>query len=165
MAMNLLLALAISLATIAPQSTSAERESLAGFSSMDVVIEGLGDEALATGLSTDQLKTDVELKLRLAGIKVKVTSEQLPSFLYVRITYLRGLTTQGRPLGFDCMVEVQFKQFATLLLNNKLMMVPTWYVGSLINGPEDTAQSRIRQLVRDKVDQFINDYLSVNPKP
>jgi hypothetical protein len=118
MALNLLLALAISLATVAPQSTTDERDSLIGIPGVRVLIENLSADALATGLSADQLKTDVELKLRLAGIKVI----SLPiNGLYVQITYLKAETVQGE-IGFSCYVEVSFRQPATLSVNQKLVM-------------------------------------------
>ena len=44
--------------------------SLCGLEGVGVVIEGLPGETTQAGLTENQLKTDIELKLRLAGIKV-----------------------------------------------------------------------------------------------
>jgi hypothetical protein len=162
MGMNLLVAVAISLATVAPQYKADRRMSLAGIPSMRVIVEKLSVDALEEGLSIEQLKTDVELKLRLAGIKV--ISQPYVPYLYVRVSYLKQNLEQGPKIGFSCMIEVEFKQLATLLLNSKLTLVTTWDAEYLMGGPLSDSQNQVRQQVRDLVDEFLNDYLSVNPK-
>jgi hypothetical protein len=42
-----------------------------------VLIEGLPDGAKVLGLSEDMIKTDVELKLRLAGMRVTTMEDAL----------------------------------------------------------------------------------------
>ena len=48
--------------------------SLVGVKGVSILVERLYDDARATGLTREQVKTDIESKLRLAGIKIN--SEQ-----------------------------------------------------------------------------------------
>ncbi|MGO9641717.1 MAG: hypothetical protein ACLP1Y_10475 [Candidatus Acidiferrales bacterium] len=138
----------------APSDTS----TLKGIRTVYVLIEDLPDGAKVLGLSGDAIQTDVELRLRLAGIHV-VTQEEglkLPGapHLYVNV----NLTDDARALGID----VQLAQ--NVLLERNSLFVPsaaTWSKG--FTGENPTAQI-IRDRIKDLVDMFLNDWLSVNPK-
>lgn len=84
-----------------------DRDSLRDVEELDVVIENVPDALRETGLSAGQLKTDVELKLRLAEI---VVSEQADSYLYVNLNGVRS----GDYL-YAYSIRVTFKQPAMLL--------------------------------------------------
>src|SRR5438445_7718264 len=82
-----------------------ERSALRGVpATTSVVIEGLSRDAVLAGLSTDQLQTDVELRLRKAGIRIS-DSATVPSYLYVQITALKssecGLYAVAVSVGFN----------------------------------------------------------------
>jgi len=51
------------------------RETLQGFDSMLIMVGELRPEIERAGLTVDQLRTDVELKLKLAGIKLLSATE------------------------------------------------------------------------------------------
>src|SRR5690349_8518843 len=72
--------------------TEYSRKSLKGIDGVHVVVETLADAVKQDGLSAQDIQTDVELKLRLAGIKVLTQKENLamPGYpcLYVRATPL-----------------------------------------------------------------------------
>ncbi len=61
-----------------------DRRTLKGLKKLQVVIESLDPEAQRAGLSQDQLKTDVELRLRRAHLPV--VDSLLDASLYVNLS-------------------------------------------------------------------------------
>jgi hypothetical protein len=134
------------------------RFTLEGITAVSVSVEKLPDSAKVIGLTADAIQTDVELKLRLAGMHVATEKEwlQLPGMpiLYINV----NLTNPALAASID----VMFKQNVRLERNDMTVAnISTWDRGTLLGNP--TAQ-RIRDLIKDKVDVFLNDWLSVNPK-
>jgi hypothetical protein len=132
--------------------------SLKGIDAVYVAIEPLPDGATVLGLTEEAIQTDVELKLRLAGLRVVTQSEwlQLPGqpYLYVKINVSTGSQAAN--------VDVELCQNVLLKRNNSPAFgVATWRVGGVISGPD--AQF-IRERTKDLVDKFLNAWLSVNPK-
>jgi len=128
-----------------------------------VVIEDLGPEVERAGLTKQQLQTDVELRLRHAGIRVLTQQERLvmpgDPWLYINVNVMLdsvGLAIFG--------IHVELCQDASLKTDGSLAIVSTWSVG--ITGSIGRQRlSYIRDDVRDLVDMFINAYLSINPRP
>ena len=89
-----------------------EAESLRGLSGVNVLVENLSDSAKRAGLEKNSIQTDVELKLRLAGIKVLTDEEWLYApgdpYLYVNLTvvWAGGICAYG--------IDVELKQTALL---------------------------------------------------
>ena len=111
----------VSLSSASAQSRETEIRSLKDVSAVYVMVEDLDDDDKALELILETIQTDVELKLRLAGIRVMTKEEFLKSsspYLYVNV--------------------------------GGVMVNPTYQT--------------IRRSVKDKVDNFLNDWLSVNPK-
>jgi hypothetical protein len=134
------------------------RRSLQGISAVSVDVEDLSDGAKALGLSEEAIRTDVELKLRLAGIRVVAVEEdvKVPGMptLYVNPQVL----SNAKALS----ITVELQQNVLLERNGqRAVNVTTWEVGGV--GMNPTAQS-IRDNIKDFVDQFLNAWLSVNPK-
>ena len=124
---------------------------------MDVLIGDLSAEAKKTGLTDEELRTDVELKLRLAGIKIEPKSLQ---YLYIDITFLLGETER-----YAFVVRVNFRQMVRLQRDPSILLVATtWSDGGIAMGPGGDLRDNCRAMVRDYVDKFVNAYLSVNPK-
>jgi hypothetical protein len=159
----ILLLAALNLAAAPPQTIGTDRMSLARISGMHVSIEGLSADAITDGLSADQLQTDVELKLRLAGIKL---GSKFDPYIYVNVAYTKTHTTQGYDIGYSGYVFVSFRQPADLVQNKGVRAIAsTWDIGSLVFGPPGKGKEHVRDTVRDFVDKFINDYLAANRKP
>src|SRR3989442_2679525 len=140
------------------------RESLKGLRAVHVVIERMSPEAERDGLPRDTIQTDVELKLRQAGITVSSKSEP-PAFAYI---YVNVNTLKAAPptsgLYAYC-VHVELVQGVTLARNAKVLTyAPTWRALGSVGTVVAVKLSRVREVVRDAVDEFINDYLAVNPK-
>jgi hypothetical protein len=139
-------------------------KSLAGISALSVMIgSDTGFRPVQPYLTEAQLRTDVELRIRKAGIAV-VASGGGPDHatLYVDVSAIRS-TTGPSYCVFDLSVMIQ--QTATVDRNNHKVDATTWgpkgYLGldPLIEGAAET----IRKQVGDFVDQFLNDYLTANP--
>jgi hypothetical protein len=140
------------------QSAELEDSTLKGISSLFVTVESLPDGAKVLGLTADAIQTEVELKLRLAGIGVVTRQEglKLPGMpeLYVRVT----LTEHAAAAS----IEIQLQQNARLDRNGELAFgVVTWDTIGLLSSPDSRF---IRDNIKDLVDTFLNAWLSVNPK-
>jgi hypothetical protein len=162
----LLLAAALHWTAFPPQaSTADERRLLSDIRGIDVVVEPLDPSADAEGLSSDQLKTEAQLKLGSAGIKVGTKFEP---YLDIQVVYagLYDKTRQNMSLGFVASVILSLKQLVCLPRNQALKaLARTWHREVLVSGPPGQGKERVREAVGHLVDKFIDDYLTVNPKP
>jgi hypothetical protein len=133
---------------------------LRGISSVWVLIESLGPEEADIGLAGDAVRTDVELRLRSAGLRVispedaKKISVKDNTFLYVNVTVTSG--------GLAATVLAQFGQAAYLLRNClPIGTAFTWTdVSTLLRPSLDSVHSEIKDLV----DKFLNEWLKQNPR-
>jgi hypothetical protein len=146
------------------QSQTRQRESLRGLSGVYVYVQPVAKEVDAGGLSTTQIQTFVEKQLREAGISLQ--SE--PQAANGSATLLIVLSTVKRPAEeaylFD--VEVSLLQAIHLARRNDPDPFPgqTWSQKALgITGPR--RMELMLEPLKVRVSDFINDYLSVNPKP
>ncbi len=115
---------------------------------------------LATGLSKEQIKSDIETKLRMG--KIKVGNDFSSSIcVYIDFEEIRSAT---QPAGYAAYVEIQCKQAVTIKQNGKTAYVPTWQQGQLILNSPDPPALRIRSSIQYLIDDFIKNYLMVNPQ-
>ena len=139
------------------------RATLRGLPGMAVLVEALTPQVERTGLTRNQLQTDVELRLRQAGIRVLTSEERFAvvgkPYLYVRVTIL----LYGERLVIYH-IKVELVQYASLETGEVAFAAATWDTARL--GTLDISNlSYGRDRVIDEVDEFINAYLSVNPRP
>jgi len=134
--------------------------SLHGLTEIIVVIERISPDIERQEISQSQIKFDVELRLRKAGINIlsKAESISIPGYLVINI----GITDLPGGVLYSC--ELSLIQDVRLERNpSMLLQAITWSTGhSGIIGSEKI--KNIRQHIGDSVDSFINDYLSVNQK-
>jgi hypothetical protein len=136
-----------------------DRETLKNLKGVHVHVQDLNQDIEQAGLSKDQIRTDVELKLRLAGIKVLTLLEHYEGkgAPYLHIYLDSHKTEKGEfvySLSFGIIQEVR------LVRNNTITDAITWSISGVgYNNIEG-----IRAHIKDRADKFINDYLSVNPK-
>lgn len=147
---------------IAAESKS--RATLRGLSGVEIIIEDLGEEATRVGLSKSQLQTDVEDKLRQAGIPVLTRKEALEQpgrpGLYVRLQLIPVQALEVYLLS----IEVAVVQQVMLARNSTIRtVVPTWRTVS-IGAVGSTNVAEIQEAVGQHVNHFINAYLAVNAK-
>ena len=156
----------------AKRRTAAEGNprTLRGLPGVCVLVEHLGEDAERGGLNRTTIQTDVELQLRLAGIRVLTAEESLEALsspcLYVQV--LCAVSREG-PATLNglyvCSVRVGVYQ-AVRLTNGESTMAETWEapvagVGTV--GPAYLGRG-VRDEVNDGVNEFINAWLAVNPR-
>lgn len=139
------------------------RQTLRGVEGVYVLIEDFKPEVERAGLAKEQLQTDVEVRLRQAGIRVYTHEELLRAqgqpYLYVNagvILHSDGLVSYG--------ITVEFRQRASLDINAVSAPVTTWSTGGF-GTAGILGLHTLRDTVCNFVDQFINAYLSVSPRP
>ncbi len=138
---------------------------LVSIKDMHIFVVNLNEDAESTGLTKEQLKMSVELKLRLVGIKVNSEEEWFASShsacIYVQITSV-GLNNIPSSV-YD--VSINFKQDVTLVRSPYSTVNATTWERSLVGFcPQNDFQKIVQDTVKDLMDDFINDYLTANPK-
>ena len=140
--------------------TEYSRATLKGIEGMQVLVEDFTEGEKNAGFDSRIFQTDVELKLRLAGIKVLTSAERLTTpgtpYLYLNVNPLDS-KTRNPPFSYS--IGLEFYQVVLLARDPDISAhATTWSVGSIGNG----ALPYIRDWVKDHMDQFINAWLSVN---
>jgi hypothetical protein len=165
----LFLGLLVAVAVPAQDSPDLDRRSLKGIKGV-LVYAGVAKSIEETGLLTSIVKTDTELKLRQAGIRVLETDAEFRSTpgSPMLVVAVEGVSHEG-VFGFS--LSVSLSQSVVLQRDPSLRPVgefrhspfiaETWStttVGVHVGNPSDY----IRSSVNDLVDQFVNAYLSAN---
>ena len=142
-----------------------------GLKAVAVFVENIGQEAIKDGLSKEQIKTETELRIREAGIKVvpveKCLNLSTPSYLYVIVNTVKFVSGLEYVYG----TSVQLKQVVVIdrgkavKPQKALLWATTWEKseGVGITSVEDLV-GNVRAHITEKVDAFISDYLAENPK-
>jgi hypothetical protein len=144
--------------------SNSTRATLRGLSGVQVVIEHLDPEVeRGAQLTHRQLQTDVERRLRQAGVVVFTKAESLKTpgapFLIVNVKVL--LHASGIA-AFR--IDVEVYQSAHLEADNASVSISTWSVSSV--GAVGVGNLRvIRERVSDYVDKFLIAWLSVHQSP
>ncbi len=142
-----------------------EVRSLVGVKGIYVTITDLNEDARSAGLTKEQLKTDVELKLRLAGIKVNSQPEWRSSkheglFL---VTIATDSDDDSPSIAYTVAVELsQLRKLPGRPYAR--VFAPTWGKGTGDMCLKNEFPEEARKHVNDLTDKFINDYLTANPK-
>lgn len=151
------------------------RISLQGITGLYVIIsiaKGADDVLNELSVTEEQLRTVVELKLRLAGIKVVSKNDilNIPGMPQLIVTVSGWKTALGdsNEILFSLGTDVELGQLAYLKRNPTIEMVAvTWSLSGFARG-SSSKKSQTRQHLRDLImelsDRFINAYLSVNHK-
>jgi len=140
--------------------TAKTRATLRGLYGVLVLVDPLLAEIDPSGLTRRQIQTDVELKLRKAGIKKYSLADRIGAArpeLHVSVAVIKaeGWYVYG--------VNVEFRQTVVALRTAEpAEQATTWST----SGAVGTAKSlgAIEIAVGDRVDVFINAFLSVNSK-
>ena len=136
--------------------SAADDETLKGITSIKVFVEGVDPADRPRGLTRAQLQTDVESRLRKAGIAVSADATE---YLYVNVNTLQS---RQRLTSFSVVVMVRQPAY---LIRNASITAPaaiTWWKGT--DGITVANNLRgVRDAVSDLVDQFIGAYRKQNP--
>jgi len=137
--------------TVHGYDSGLSRPTLKGITSVFVVVGNLDDNAKKIGLTEESIKTDVELKLLIAGMNFATDGFTVPgnTHLFVNVGVLP-------PLAASIQVELLLQRNSEPVIG-----AMTWSLHGEITNP--TLQG-IRDLIKQLVDQFLNAWLSVNLK-
>jgi hypothetical protein len=141
--------------------------SLRGIPGVYVAVQPLAPEIEKNGLTAAQLRSDTELRLRTAGIGVLSREEWSKTkggpVCYVEVDVVNDILL-SQVLKSDLYaytITVELNQDVILLRDTSIQALsPTWsssYLGITNSLP------RIRDKVRDMVEEFVGAYLVVNP--
>jgi hypothetical protein len=156
----------VGMSGIAAASDNAEsRKSLSALPGVHVVVEELDQDLERRGLTRAAIQTDVEQRLRSAGVRVLTYADMLAvpgrPTLYVNASVVNG----SEPWEIAVVVELQ----QTIRLDrDPKTVVPaaaTWSTSTFDRvGPSSKVAEAMGSAIRDRIDRFINAYLAVNPK-
>src|SRR5690242_12073585 len=139
------------------------RKTLAGVKRICVLLQRSGNVGEEEGLDTNQIRTDVELKLRQAGIVVlspeQSSSRGLSAFLYVNIFAFQ------REVVYAFYIDLTIIQRVRLIRDPSVAVAGGTWSGQSYMGTvgRDGFADFVRSSVRDRTDEFINAYLAANP--
>jgi hypothetical protein len=117
----------------------------------------VGDDT-KDGLDREQIKVDVELRLRKAGLPVN--NEQKFGVLSV---HPQVIVSQLNPGLCVFNISIEFDQYVIVEANGSSIIAPTWQESILGSVGRLNLESEIRKEVADLVDTFMNAYLTENP--
>ena len=145
--------------------TADKRDTLRGLTELSVLVEYLPDEIERDGLNRDQLKHDIELRLRGAGLRVLTTAETAKApgapYLYLMVYAVTSpsINLQGYGVVLVLKQLVQLSRFPATEL-----FATTWDGPALpsVLGPPKAGE--IRSRIFDAVERFLIDYQAVNQK-
>jgi hypothetical protein len=146
--------------TISRAAENPDQQVLRGLKGVSVAVGKIRREAERLGLDTEKIKTDVELRLRKAGIKVLTGQEMMetPGMPYLLVSV--NATVGSGICAYA--IDVDLHEAVTLDRGPRIHS-PVW--NAAYAGWVGTNKIReIRGHVGDLVDKFINDYLVANPK-
>jgi len=143
-------------------------ESLHGLEGVEVLVEELKAELENFNLAMVQIQSDVEAKLRIAGIKVlsKEENEKIQPlrrpYLYIRInSYKAPWKKEVMAFNIEFALKQQVMIHGKQALSEKAFYAPTWYMGVVgIVGWKNIGE--IRDSVNHLADKFIRAYSSAN---
>jgi len=144
----------------------ATRRSLGGLAGVRVVVEPFAPEAEMQGLTITAVRTDAELRLRRAGIRV-LTEEEFNESTGVPFLELAAAISVESSVRCGVSEFVNFRQNALLERDRRIFAFAavTWSVETVNNACRPSAVARfVRDGFNDLVDQFVNAYLATNPK-
>ena len=147
-----------------------EADTLRGIKEFGIMINNIPEEFISAGLTEEKIRGDIELKLRLAGIKVLPTVEttildsdnedkSLRIAPHLDVYFVGGKWREYYLFS----VQVSFNQMAKLEREPNILTLHTSYDIQPTIGLHRNIEE-IRKGLNGQIDEFLNTYLSVNPK-
>jgi hypothetical protein len=161
----ILLVLALYWPTVGFSFTADKRDTLRGLREISVLIEYLPDDLEREGLNREQLRRDIEVRLRQTGLHVLTLSEvaNLPGapYLYVAVYPIIGPSVNVNAYA----VALTLKQLVQLSRNPTTELFATTWEGPIhFSSLSDSRVFDIRSRIFDAVGRFIVDYRDVNSR-
>ena len=135
------------------------RLSLKGIPAVRVLVEMREPEEDWKGLTRPQVRTEVEERLRRAGIAV--TTERGTPYLYVNVEAVKDTALQV----YGYIIDVELRQAARVMRNPDIVVfADTWSIHSIGTVGEADLAHHLRVKLSTHVDLFVDAYLAMNPK-
>jgi hypothetical protein len=142
-----------------------ERKMLVGLPGVGVIVEQIDSDMEQAGLERFILQTDVELRLRQAGVKVLTKSELAAPGSDFLLLSIHGAASRQLRNVFALCVRLELAQGVMLIRRPSVTSVgSTWFMTTQVVSVGTDYAPAVREAIRDMVDQFINAYLAANPK-
>lgn len=126
------------------------------------IVENVSHAAEADGLTTDQIRQDVEFQLRRAGVHIMSEAEwsRTPGkpFLYVRVSLAKSGPRYAYHLEVQLLQRVKLERYLELAP----VQVPTWAAPEEIGIIDAEQLQDVRRYLADQMARFISAYLAVN---
>jgi len=141
----------------------ADRMSLRGLRSVGVIVENQSPEVQQNGLTVNVIQTDVESRLRQAGIPVLDSKESSKSGNAILMINVSIITSKDGTWPF--MVNVELVQDSILRRDPSIVVsrAPTWSLMGFGSIGKTNVRS-LRDDIKYLVDRFISAYLAMNAK-
>lgn len=144
---------------------SDQKESLRGLQGLFILVEPLTPEIEKAGISRNQFKQEVELKLRQAGLRVFNEGQGMEDparpYLYINL----NAYSWREEVIYGYSLKVDLNQLVFLNRDPKIgCFGTTWYSGSAGIIGANKLKGFLRTELADLIDKFINDYKAVNPR-
>ncbi len=147
------------------------RETLRGIKGVRVVVESIEPEIEEAGLTRSQIQTDVELKLRTAGLnlltpgkrhtEIVMVSDEAYLYINPHILKLHNIPSYFQVDAYVFSIDLELYQAVYLMRTKKRTAALTWSTGVLGTNRD---LDKIRSEIKGRVDVFLDAWLSVNPK-
>jgi inhibitor of cysteine peptidase len=154
----------VTLWSIIAWGNEVERSSLSGLTGISVIVEEVSEPVEKAGLTQNQLKNDVELRLRQAGIYVLSMEESLKNLGHHGLhVYVICIPSSDNSM-FAISVQVKFCQDVYLARDPKIGCIAATWSAPVLTGFSDKSGLRnlVHKYLSDCIDEFINDYLEAN---
>jgi hypothetical protein len=145
--------------------SKSNRATLRGLEGVAVLVEQFSPEVEKEGLVKNRLQTELELKLRMAGIKVLTKEECLKTpgepYLYVNINVNIAKTESDI---YPYSIDILLIQKVSLVRDpNQATYAVTWSTGG-VGSIGKPILSQLQNSVEEILDVFVKAFLSENPK-
>lgn len=146
----------------AQESGASANVALRGVAAMMVVADSLPDGAAKAGLFASQLQTDVELRLREAGIAILPASSAPGS----PVLFVQASLTPGESGLIAYTAHMTFGEAVRLMRVPTILTFGTTWEGPRVLGyaSAEHVAEQVRKAVNDQVSAFLNAWLAVNPR-
>jgi hypothetical protein len=151
------------LTSIARPQTTSDIESLKGLSGVTVLFSRYPEVLERNGITSSQIATEIELRLRRAGIKVLSPDEAISSpgspVFAVNLNAIKSKESL-----YAISIHLELNQLVNLVRKPSVSTrCATWQVNNLVIVGENNLR-QVKDAVGDGADIFANDFLTANPK-
>jgi len=142
---------------------------LEGLRGITVMVLPISPDAERNGLKRDQIQTNIELKLRKAGIKILTERElEKPGFPYLNVNLSVAKDKNPELYGYDIKVEMYKQEIQNpqdeIETAMQAISIKAWSSELTGSASGSDLKNRVEEQLSNAMDKFVSDYLAANPK-